>query len=143
MKIGVEPTQICRKKDRPGTGVARRPASFWAEIKDRLKVIIQFTESVLRSPREAGVRIQYSGNAPPSGDLLHPAIAALEDCWRVNSVHLECVTNVVVGRRESRSNIPLIERTGIRIGAGVISVAQTILRIELEGVAEVMLQFQQ
>src|SRR5215831_19423653 len=128
----MEAAEIRSREYRPGSRVARRPAGELAEVEDRLEAIIHFSEAVLRGPREAGVSIQNSGNAPTPDDLLFPVVAAPEDRRRVNSEDLKGMADVIVGPPKSSCYVPLVKAPGVCVRPGVQTVSESILRVNLK-----------
>src|SRR5207302_274639 len=114
-----------------------------SETEHRVKSVGNFIVIILRSPRETGVGVQDSRDAPAADDLLRPAVAASEDSRRPDSVDLKCMTDIVVGSRKASRQVPLVEAACIGVRAGVEAMTPAVLGVQAEGLAEVVLQLQQ
>ena len=93
---------------------------------------------VERSPREPRVGVENTRYRPTSGDFLKPAMVAVEDARRPDSIELEVVPHVVIGRRKLRLAaewIYALVEVPVEIpGIVVLCFGEGVLAIDLESV---------
>jgi len=101
-------------------------------------------QAVCWSPGKATVRVKNSADAPAASDLFHPTLTAVENGRRPDAEELEGVPGVVIrGRKIACRQIKFIHASLIFIRAGVHGPAEAVLGIELEGLAEAVIQLRQ
>src|SRR6266481_388997 len=92
-----------------------------------------------RSPRESRVEIEDAAERPATGDLFHPAVAAVEEDGLPHSENLKCLADVVVRAPILPAEIKGVGLLRIRCGACIHALRPGELSIGLELVRKLML----